>query len=394
MSNGRDPKISLRAPEELVEAMDDLADASGVQNRSAVWRMAASFALETNAEMLGTAARIDERRRDIIDKHRPVDLAEGLPGRVSDQMQERFKSGYSLMGLARKATSYVEEAQMYEEELDDVYREGELVDEVKREVRHALEAAELTNWWDRHANPYERFEGVKDGKERRRFALVVLQNAMRLDTELEALRSVAGDRRVKEQDLPELADEDLPLDLGREDVARVARELTDEGYTPEDIDPDAEDIDPFGWTDVEVASVTDSGDVALASADGGKGLPPVEVDASDETDETDEADELTEMVEAIAEMLRDLSHDHQPARSRAWNEDQEAKKRKRAEDRVETRLEAEDGRYMDTMTNYDLTPTDVIELAHEYNTAREEALMGERDELPTAVADDGGVRLD
>jgi len=294
MTRHRDPKVSFRAPEELVAALDETADGSGVQNRSALIRMCIEYGLATNADQLGVAARIDERRREIIDKHRPVDLAEGLPGRVEDQMSDRFVSGYSIQGLARKAESYVEEAEMYEEELDGIYREGELVDRVKEKVRETLEAADLTNWFDRNSNPYERFEGVADALERRRFALVLLQNALELDDELEPLRSVGGERRVHGGDLPELAEDDLPRDVGRDDVAEVARQLADQGVRPEDVETDPQEFDPFGWRDVEVARVDADGSVALASADGGqRGLPepePERVESEVQDDETTEDD--------------------------------------------------------------------------------------------------------
>lgn len=277
MSEDRDPKVSFRAPESMVDAVDSLADNHGV-SKSALLRQFVSFGLETNAEALGVEAEISQLRGEIIDFGSPIDDAGGFPGRVRQDFEKRWKNGYAPKWLAAKAENYRREARMYEEKVPEhpdapPIEEGELVEEVDRVLRETLEAAQLSDWSDRYSNPFEKYDGVESGRESRRFALVLAKNAMEMDDDLEPLRStLSSERRVRSDDLPELADHDLPPNVDREDVARVARQLNDRGLDPEDVANDPTEFDPFGWTS-EIAEHSSQSESEVAELPGPEELP-------------------------------------------------------------------------------------------------------------------------
>ena len=408
MTGERDPKVSYRMPQERLEAIDDLAEQHGVA-RSALLRRFDAFGLESNAEALGVEAEIANLRQEIIDFGKPIDDAGGFPGRVRRDFEKRFKNGYAPKWLAAKAESYRREAEMLEEKVADhpdapPIHEGELVEEVERVLRDTLEAAKLSDWSDRYANPYEKYAGVESGRDARQFALVLTRNALEMDQDLEPLRSaLSSERRVTGEDLPELAEDELPPTVDRDDVARVARELADRGVRSDDLDTDPTEFDPFGWTEVDAEVVNDGDDdddLALASTNGE--LPEgVVADGGDNeaiqayTDEQDERD-VSDLVEWAAEVLRDTRKPPEDCYTEAKNERRRKKGREAGERKIRRSFETETTNWhTEIMDRSTLTPDDLIEAADDYNDATEAALAGERDSAPEAVATaNGGVRLE
>jgi len=276
MTRDRGPKVSYRMPQERLDAIDALAEQFNV-SRSALLRRFDAFGLESNAEALGVEAEIAKLKSEIIEFGKPIDDAGGFAGRVRDDFEKRFKNGYEPKWLAAKAESYRREARMLEEKVSEhpdapPIEEGELEAEVDRVLRDTLEAAKLSDWNERYRNPFERLSGVESGKKSRRLALALTRSAVEMDADLEPLRSsLSSERRVQADDLPELADEDLPEGVDREDVARVARELADRGVPADEIEVDPTEFDPFGWTEEVDAEVVDGTTDALPDpeADGG-----------------------------------------------------------------------------------------------------------------------------
>lgn len=420
----RDPKVSFRLPEAMRDAVDDLAERFDVP-RSALLRRFTSFGLESNAEALAVEAEIAKLRQEIIDFGKPIDDAGGFAGRVRRDFEKRFKNGYDAKWLVSKAENYRREARMLEEKVADhpdapPIEDGELVAEVDRVLRNALEAVRLSDWGDRYQNPFEKYAGVESGKDGRQFALVLTRNALEMDRDMKPLASsLDTERRVRGDDLPELAEEDLPPTVDRDAVARVARDLADNGVTAEMVETDPTAFDPYGWTDdsehVE-ADVTDPAELPGTETDGGESLVAVS-DGGDHqalqafTEDDAEADpgrdgeqdggdqddrDVGDLVEWAAEKLResdpgDLSHYEE------WKATEKRRKaRENVEERIRRAFETDSPTWQtEIMDQSTLTPGDLIELADDYNDAVDDALAGDRENVPQAVADEnGGVALE
>lgn len=313
MTDDRDPKVSYRMPQERLDAIDDLAEQFNV-TRSDLLRKFDSLGLESNVEALGVEAEIAKLKDEIIEFGKPIDRAGGFGGRVRQDFERRFKNNYKPKWLAAKAESYRREARMLEKKVSDhpdapPIEDGELVEEVEDVLRDTLEAAKLSDWTDQYNNPYERLSGVESGKDSRRFALVLARNALQMDSDLEPLNSeLDADRRVQARDLPELAEEDLPEHVSRDDVARVARTLADRGVAPEEIETDPTEFDPFGWGDdapaVDAVEQLPDGGPKAITADGGdhaavqsfsnESTPAASGETTDETNDMDHSEPLTD----------------------------------------------------------------------------------------------------
>jgi hypothetical protein len=405
----RDPKVSFRLPQEQLDAIDALAAEHGV-SRSALLRRFNAYGLEANAEAMGVETRIANKRQEIIEFGKPIDEAGGFAGRVRNDFEERFKGGYSAKWLAAKAESYRREARMLEDEVSDhpdapPIETGELVAEVDRVVAEALEAAQLSNWNTRYSNPFEKFAGVEDGRDERRMALALTRTAMQYDQELGHLRDeIPTDRRVRGSDLPERGAQDLPAAVSADDVARVARELSDQGLSPDDIETDPHEFDPFGLADpeavdAEVADVGPAGELpgtdpepdGGAVADGGGDEAILSyVDQDDDRD-------VGDLVAWAARILDDGDVTDRGVYTDAKNERRKREARENAEEKIQRRtFEADTTTWQsEIMDETTLTPDDLIELADDYNDAVDAALVGERDDAPEAVAtSNGGVRIE
>ena len=408
MSDGngdRDPKVSFRLPAEMRDAMDDVAEQHNVA-RSALVRRFCSYGLETNAEALGVETEIAQLRQEIIEFGKPIDDAGGFAGRVRSDFEERFKSGYAPKWLAAKAESYRREAEMLEQKVEEhpdapPIEDGELQAEVDRVLSETLEAAQLSNWSERYANPYEKYAGVESGEQSRRMALALTKTAMRMDQDLGHLRdALISDRRVRGADLPELGAEDLPPNVSTEDVARVARELSDEGLSPDEISTDPAEFNPFAQMDGKRAvesATTDAlperepepdGGVVATDGGGDEAILPY----ASGRDDHDSGD----LVEWAAGVLEDGRVAAKDAYTDEKNERRKREARENAETRIRRTFETDASSWQtEIMDRSTLTPTDLIGLADDYNDAVEAALIGDRDDAPEAVATgNGGVRLE
>lgn len=408
MTQDRDPKVSYRMPEGRLEAIDALAEQHGVA-RSALLRRFDAYGLESNAEALGVEAEIANLRQEIIDFGKPIDDAGGFAGRVRDDFERRFKSGYDPKWLAAKAESYRREARMLEEKVAEhpdapPVEEGELEAEVDRVLRETLEAAQLSDWSDRYSNPFEKFAGVESGRQSRRMALALTRTAMKMEQDLSHFRDpIVADRRVRGDDLPEMGAEELPPNVEADDVASVARELCDRGLSPEDVALDPTEFDPFGWVADEGeervsvegnagSELPDGGSEAVA--DGGDN-EAIQVYANQNDDQDGEdVRGVSDLVEWAAKKFRDADP------GETYGDERDVKKREKAretaEDEIRTRAQSDRTTWQaEIMDQNDLTPDELIALADEYNDERTAALAGDRDNAPQAVATaNGGVRLE
>ena len=380
----RDPVVNYRMPQERLDAIDVVADEYDV-SRSALLRRFDAFGLEASADAMGVEAKIANKRQEIIDFGKPIDEAGGFAGRVRSDFEERFKGGYSAKWLAAKAESYRREARMLEDEVSEhpdapPIEPGELVGEVDRVVAEALEAAQLSNWDNRYSNPFEKFAGVEDGRDERRMALALTRRAMQMDQDLQHLRDeIPTDRRVRGSDLPELGVEDLPRDVSADDVARVARELSDQGIAPDEIETDPREFDPFGMgVDAEVADVDPAGQLPDTDpepdggtvAEGGSNEAILSYADSDVDADQDDDRDVGDLVAWAARILDDVHVPDRAGFTDAKNERRQRQARERAEEKIRSRTFEDATTWQsDMMDDTTLTPDDLIELADEIGRA-------------------------
>ena len=422
--------ISFRVKESTKRDLEAVAEGKDM-GISRLMRDIVQFAIASNAEMVSKNAEIESTREEIIERNAPIDKAGGFAGRCRSQFMERLQNGYRAKWLIAKAESYREEARMLEDLVGDhphapPIEDGELVAEVDRVLRDALEAMSLSDWGDRYQSRFHALQGVEEGREAKEFALVVLRNAVEMDVEMEPLASHLGtERRVRADDLPALADDDLPPTVDRADVVDVARSMSDDGVLPEDVPTDPEKADPFGLADDvldDVEAMTDTSEVASASSDSTTSvveagddvdpeLPdaqPVESTVTDGGGNTaiqafneDNSRNAVDLVEWAAEILRDAA---KLSKSRSLDgasdvdrEDERQQQIAAAEDDIRRRIESSNERdwKSTTMDQTTLTLDDLIEAAHDYNSALDATLTGPR-ETPPEVVDDanGGVRIE
>ena len=282
--------------------------------------------------------------------------------------------------------------------------DGELVEKVDEVLQDTLEAAKLSDWNERYDNPLERLSGVESGKKSRRLALAVTRNAVQLDNDLGELREKhMCSRRVRAEDLPELADKDLPRTVDREDIARVARELVDQGVTADDVDLDPTEFDPFGWIEDDVQEIPTEDDDDVVDVDGGptEDVGEVEADSQDlaVTDGGDDGPgerDVGDLVEWAAQVLRDA----RPGVSDRLTERKKRKIREKHHEQAAQSIRRDVSRNANNwkseiMDQSTLTPTDLIELADEYNEQHDATVAGKRETAPQAVATaNGGVRVE
>jgi len=435
MTDRGDPKVTYRMPRERLERIDDLAEKHGV-GRSEMLRRFDVYALEAQGEALEDVDELDRllaERDRIAEEGRDVEKILGFPGRVQNHLEDRFKEEWSPDQLLDSARSYYREAETLEDAAEvhpdvESVGPGDFVEAVDRALEDAAEAMQLSDWEDRYTNPYEKYDGVEEGKKAERLTLAITRTMMQKDEELEPLRSLsdANPRVGPEHFAPGSDEEDLPEGVTLEGVAEAARRLVDS-----DVDPDALPLDPLefrrnappevaqllGGADVDedvpeveagavtVETETDGGAVQAMASDGGDHLAVQAFDEEADDDRVDEAQEAEEvddgrdveaLVEETAEKLRDAESYSSDAHTESYVEKEREKRRRTAEEQIRAAFESDTDNWRDElMADTDLTPTDLIDLADDYNDAIDAALRGEREDVPDVVVDEnGGVALE
>lgn len=426
----RTARASISGPKPFLEQAKEYA-----ADRGMTFSRLVRLSLEHTMEIDGVepeSGGFFEKREDLKDRNRFNYNKMKFLDRVDEAFTDAFKGRSRPKEIVDVARGYIEEAELIEEEArqrDDSteYADGELVREVEHLVRETLEAHNLTNWDKRYSNRLERFDGVEDGLDRRRFALVLTQNAMRKDRDLEPFRGLAdSERRVRADDLPELGDDHLPHDLDREEVADAARRLMDRGVDPDDLPTDPREFAErfggatYGWGDVpDTPAALDGGEPdpnagAMIHADGG------DLDADGDGEDThgdeqndpddqlsdehgDDQDEsgpgLCDLVAWAEKELRERSQvpddtslgaDPLGGGRGKSREKKKQKARERAEQHVERQLSNTATWQHDVMKSESLTSEEVIAAADEYHQKLWND-PGEGDVSPAAVV--GGEQV-
>jgi len=247
--DGRDPSISIRVPEWLKREMEALADESGL-SVSEVWRRSGEFTLAAHDQDIQEQADLEDELDEKKELNLKRDRIAGFSGRVHDMLEKRIKGMYSPKGLRSVAVGYREEAEIRERQAEVIpdampVEEGELVAVVDRELREALQAADLTNWYERHGNSYETITGVREGREERQQLIALVQGLLESHGQvINAFQHAENAPAVDPKDLPPMADSLLPERLGRDEVAEAVTRMAREGVEPEDVPDVLPDVDP------------------------------------------------------------------------------------------------------------------------------------------------------
>lgn len=257
-------QVSFMLPAEQVEQVDTLAD-DAQTSRAEILRRFTEYGLAANAEAVGIEAEIDAARREIINSGAPIDSGGGFAGRVESNFMERFRNGYGAKWLIAKAENYRREARMLERKVPQhpdapEIEEGELVEQVDRVLRDSLEACQLSEWGGED-NPFHEFEGVEEGMSGVKMALTLTRNALRMDEEIEPLASEVGsERRVRPDDLPDAALDELPEHIDAEDVVGAAHALAERGVGYEEVETDPAESDLFTPEPETLPAESEAGD--------------------------------------------------------------------------------------------------------------------------------------
>lgn len=355
--DGRDPRIDFRLPPSLLDWVDDQADTADM-TRSDVVRRSLHFTREARGDALEREAEIRDDIRDIIEQNQ--ELRQVVPSKWRNHVQGLFvddlRDNTSPEDMRALAAGYRRQAEKMEELAATIPHapEGDLVGIVDEELRNALEAADLSNWYDDVDNPHEKhLSGVREGREEREGLVRVVQSVVETYSALAAAFEDHGKvPAVKTTDLPDYADSILPDDVEKEDVAHLATELVRAGVTAEQVpdvvptvDPslDVQDIESVvdgDQGDVEPAAIRVGGDVrepgeqdddetanplpvsasettqrqlmqSVAAADGGRhpeSVPPKEVDTDmNETNDSDDSGIDYDNPEEASDVLDDLA---------------------------------------------------------------------------------------
>lgn len=359
--------------------MQEMAEQAGVPV-SEMWRRAGWLAVEGNQETLTATAEIEAMREDIKHENRANYYIEGFGGRVRSQLEDAFFGHFTPDGLSAIADGAYQEAEGLEE-ISQRYdhlptkEDGELQDVVDDVLAETLEAADLTNWYDRYDNQFERFDSVESGKRERQVYVNLVQRGVEVRESLqETFKS--GSPKVRAKHLPEQCEDDLPPSIDRDDVAAAANELWARDVDVEDVPDALEERDPDVW------------DPTVDAADDGDHDGDDEVEASDETESPSSSDDVD-----------DPADDGPQTGTRygliAWaaKEIREAETPDSGEASVRRTLTGRtlNGK-MATMNQENLSPNEVIELAHEHNEQRAASATDPGADAASVAATDGGTQ--
>ncbi|GGJ17609.1 hypothetical protein GCM10008995_29260 [Halobellus salinus] len=424
-----DRVVSTRLEDDEVAALEQLAEETG-HTQAGLQRIGIRRLLEEHRDLLGESTeleRLSEQRDEIVKEGQDADRILGFPGRVETRLENLFRDEWDPEKLRDSVKSYYREAEVLEQQAEahrdvESVEPGEFVEAVDRALEETINAVHLSDWDER--DRYEQFDGVASGKQAQRQALALTRTMMRRDEDLDALRSLSDTNpRVEADHAPDAAvDEDLPEDVTVEAIASAARQLVDEGLDPEVLPLDPVEFrrqapeevlallgeEPVDEDVLEVESAvtveteTDGGADAIASDGGGHlAVQAFDEDGDDDLDQDVDDDRpddrgLEDLVEDAAEKLREAESYSSDAHTESYVEQKREKRRRAAEERIRAASEGDTDNWRhELMAEHDLTPDDLIELADEYNAARDEALRGEREDVPDAVVDEnGGVRLE
>jgi len=403
-----DAVLTARVDGDVVDDVDALAEAAGLC-RSDVLRMGVQFALEAHGDSLERAGDLRQQEQALVADNEERRKIARFPNTVRGLLMDDLKAEVPPTQLAHLADHYREQARLKEQQAqelpgDPIVTPGELQAAVDRELAYAIQASDLSNWYDRHENPYAAdLAGVEDGLEERKDLVALVAGVV---DRYKRLVDIFDDRysapALEPTDLPPKADDLIPENKTRADVAELITELARQGYTGDDVrtEMDPRTLDADGAAEPVDAATTS----AVAAADGGDhhALQAFDDDADDggepaPADVAETKRTVADVVEWAAGELWEASQAGRAASLDGGGRDPEQKRseqRDRALQRIRQRLNANSWQH-EIMDQSTLTPSDVVDRAAELNDARRNALEdGTHEPIRAVPAASGGVRIE
>lgn len=306
-NDDRDPRLEFRVPEPMKEWVEQQAEKGGI-SVSEVLRRSVHFMQEAQgAPDLAREGEIRDEIDDIIEENQ--ELRKVVPSKWRSHVRGLFRDDIrddpTPDDLKILAGGYRRQAEKYEELAETIPEApaADLVEIVDEELRYAMDAADLSTYYEGVENPHEKhLDGVEEGMEARRDAVALVQGLVQTQQSLAAaFNNPEQAPPIKESDLPQGAGRMLPEDLTEADAVRLANRLVEAGVRAEDV-PDAipttnpefgvrdieqDDDDPDGEQDGEQddpdpATIRRGGE-AINTDDVDAGDDPLTVSASDDT---------------------------------------------------------------------------------------------------------------
>lgn len=239
-----DRPLSFRGSDRQRELLDGLAERGGV-SRSELIRRMIDFAAEAQDDIddvLPEDVVVQGEIDDKIDQNRL--LRRLLPSKwrahVRGLFVEDLRDNTHPDDLRTLAEGYREQAALMEEQaalVDEAPNDPDLVGIVDEELAAAMEAADLSTYYDVVENPHERhLEGVGEGREERQNVIMIVTNLVESwERMAETYNDPAAAPVIKPKDLPERAGSELPDRVEREDVAELANSLVRSGVSADQV---------------------------------------------------------------------------------------------------------------------------------------------------------------
>lgn len=297
MDDGSDGWLNFRAPEAMQQAVEELAGRHEI-TKSDLLRNSVEFMLETQADQLAEATRIENQIEEIIEENQQRKKIANWRSHVREQFASYVRDDMDPRGLESVAYGWRQQAAKMEELARTIpkappVQDGELVRIIDEELAYAIEAVDLSTWYDRVENPHAaHLSGVEDGENDRRDLAALVEGVVRTHGYLyDAVNDPDRISPVDPGDLPPKCDTLLPDGVTREDVAELATELARSGVDADDVQDVLKDGALPVPSDVE--------------QDGGQEIEALPTGRDDDTREqmvTVQADEATqqELMQAIA----------------------------------------------------------------------------------------------
>lgn len=269
MGDDGDEVVSVRLSSQVLDWLDEQADAAGVER---------SDALRRNLEFVRASQKSPDVEREtalegeisaIISENQEVRKL--LPSKWRAHLQSLFvddlADDVSPSDLEIMAEGYRRQARKKMELAREKPRvpDADLVGIVDEELRRAMEAADLSNYYEAVDNPHERhLSGVAEGKEERDEFVTLVANLVNQHASLAATYDKPGNVVQFDPDnLGAYAPSLFPEGVDRQDVARLVTKLTRMGLDGDDVEDAIPTVDPsLGIEEIE-GEVDGAGDQLL-----------------------------------------------------------------------------------------------------------------------------------
>lgn len=233
--------FTLRMPDALHEALEERAEETDL-SKAEVARRYIEYGEASQGDRLANVAELEARIDRTIEQNQT--LRNVLPSKWEAHVRRLFlddiRDDASPEDIRVLADGYRRQGRQYEDLLEQIphgpdVEPGTHEQIVDEQLQYALQAADLSNWYDRVDNPYAHLEGVESGLEEREDLLALVRGVL---GRVRQIRDEFGirDHTVTAEELPQMAHTLVPDRFDLEDVADGINQLADAGVRPEDVD--------------------------------------------------------------------------------------------------------------------------------------------------------------